>query len=128
MRISLTGDPVREVVLARKLLKGIGIRKTGIDFVSCPTCGRTRVDLPSIVQKIEMELAPVSDILDKKGKFLRLAVMGCAVNGPGEAKSADLGVACGIGEGLIIRHGEIIKKVPENDIVPELIKMIMEEI
>ena len=127
MRISLTGDPVREVELAKKLLKAVGIRKTGIDFVSCPTCGRTRVDLPSIVQKIETKLAPYSDILDKKGRFIRLAVMGCAVNGPGEARSADLGVACGEGEGLIIKHGEIVKKVPEEMIEQELINMIMEE-
>jgi len=123
MRVSLTGDPVREVILARKILKAVGARKGGIDFVSCPTCGRTKVNLPSIASEVEAKLAPLSEKLEKEGKSLRLAVMGCAVNGPGEAKSADLGVACGQGEGLIICHGEIVKKVPENIICEELIKL-----
>ena len=123
MRVSLTGDPVREVILAKKILKAVGVRKGGIDFVSCPTCGRTKVDLPSIAAEIETKLAPLSERLEKEGRSLRLAVMGCAVNGPGEAKSADLGVACGQGEGLIICRGEIIKKVPENIICDELIAL-----
>ena len=128
MRVSLTGDPLREVVLAKKILKAVGERKYGIDFVSCPTCGRTKVDLPSIAKEVERQLAPISEELEKKKKSLRVAVMGCAVNGPGEAKNADLGVACGQGEGLIISKGEILYKVPENEICKTLINMIREEI
>jgi len=124
MRVSLTGDPVREVLCAKKILKAVGIRKYGIDFVSCPTCGRTKVDLPTIAAEIERKLAPISDKLEKEKKSLRVAVMGCAVNGPGEAKNADIGVACGDGEGLIISKGEIIKKIPEANICDELIHMI----
>lgn len=124
IRISLTGDPVREVLLAKKLLKAIGIRKGGIDFVSCPTCGRTKVDLPKIAAEIEKELISVSKKLEAENRCLRVAVMGCAVNGPGEAKSADIGVACGKGEGLIISKGEIVKKVPESKIKEELLSQI----
>lgn len=126
MRVSLTGDPVREVILAKEILKACGIRKTGIDFVSCPTCGRTKVDLPSIASQVETALMPKSEELAKKGKFIRVAVMGCAVNGPGEGKSADYGVACGPGCGLLMKHGEIVKKVPEEAIVSELIQLIEE--
>ncbi len=128
MRVSLTGDPVREVILAKQILKGCGIRKSGIDFVSCPTCGRTEVDLPTIAERIEKALEPLSEELASKGRFVRVAVMGCAVNGPGEAKSADFGVACGKGEGLLIRKGEIIKKVGEDAIITELLNMINENI
>ena len=124
MRVSLTGDPVREVVLAKKILKAVGARKGGIDFVSCPTCGRTRVDLPSIAAEIEQKLAPVSERLEKEGRSLRVSVMGCAVNGPGEARNSDIGVACGKGEGLIIKKGEILRKVPEEAICTELIAEI----
>ena len=126
MRISLTGDPVREVILAKQILRACGIRKSGIDFVSCPTCGRTKVDLPSIAQQVEKELILLSNEFEKQGKFIRVAVMGCAVNGPGEGKSADYGVACGQGEGLLMKKGEIIKKVPESEIVQALIEMIKE--
>ncbi|MDO5441668.1 MAG: flavodoxin-dependent (E)-4-hydroxy-3-methylbut-2-enyl-diphosphate synthase [Bacillota bacterium] len=126
MRVSLTGDPVREVVLAKEILKACGIRKSGIDFVSCPTCGRTKVDLPSIASQVETALQPKSEELAKEGKFIRVAVMGCAVNGPGEGKSADYGVACGPGCGLLMKHGEIVKKVPEEAIVSELIQLIEE--
>lgn len=124
MRISLTGDPMREVVLAKNLLSATGIRKEGIDFVSCPTCGRTRVDLPSIASKIEEELKPLSQELAAEGHFLRVAVMGCEVNGPGEAKHADYGVACGKGVGLLMEHGNPLHTVPEEQIIPELIKLI----
>jgi (E)-4-hydroxy-3-methylbut-2-enyl-diphosphate synthase len=124
MRVSLTGDPVREVILAKQILKGCGIRKSGIDFVSCPTCGRTEVDLPTIAEKIEKALEARSEELAKDGRFIRVSVMGCAVNGPGEAKSADYGVACGKGEGLLIAHGEIVKKVPESEIIPGLLSLI----
>jgi len=124
IRVSLTGDPVREVVTAKQILCGIGLRKNGIDFVSCPTCGRTKVDLPVIAEKVEAALIPVSDRLASEGKFIRVAVMGCAVNGPGEARFADYGVACGLGEGLIFKKGEILKKVKENEIVNELLDCI----
>ena len=126
IRISLTGDPVREVVLAKKLLKAIGLNKGGIDFVSCPTCGRTKVDLPAIALKLEQDLKPVSERLEREGKTLRVAVMGCAVNGPGEARSADIGVACGKGEGLIIMKGEAVCKVREDQITGELLSRINE--
>lgn len=124
MRVSLTGDPVREVILAKQILSSCGIRKNGIDFVSCPTCGRTEVDLPSIASEVEKALEEKSKELEKKGKFIRVAVMGCAVNGPGEAKSADYGVACGPGVGLLIKKGEIVKKVPESEIAKALLDMI----
>ena len=124
MRVSLTGDPVREVVLAKKILKAVGVRRYGIDFVSCPTCGRTRVNLPEIAANIEQQLAPLSEQLEKECRSLRVSVMGCAVNGPGEARNSDIGVACGKGEGLIIKKGEILRKVPEADISAELINEI----
>ncbi len=127
MRISLTGDPVREVLLAKEVLAAVGVRKRGIDFVSCPTCGRTRVDLPSIARDVEARLSGLSDRLASEGRFLRVAVMGCEVNGPGEAAGADFGVACGKGVGLILDHGKIIKKVDEKDIADELIALISAE-
>ena len=126
MRISLTGDPVREVIMAKEILKACGIRKSGIDFVSCPTCGRTKVDLPSIAADVEARLKPLSEELEKQGRFIRVAVMGCAVNGPGEGRSADFGVACGESEGLLFKKGEIVKKVPESEIAGALIEMINE--
>jgi len=124
MRISLTGDPVREVVLAKQILSAAGLQRGGIDFVSCPTCGRTKVDLPPIAERIEKELQPLSKKLEEEGRTLHVAVMGCAVNGPGEARHADFGVACGKGEGLLFAKGEIIKKVPEDMIVSELMDLI----
>ncbi len=124
MRVSLTGDPVREVLLAKKILKAVGIKKGGIDFVSCPTCGRTEVDLQTMASNLEKQLKPISLELEKTGKSLRVAVMGCAVNGPGEASSADIGVACGKGEGLIFAKGKTLKKVPEAEIIDELLTLI----
>ncbi len=124
MRISLTGDPVREVVLARKLLEGTGVRRAGIDFISCPTCGRTRVDLASIASGIEEALQPLSALLAAKDTYIKVAVMGCEVNGPGEAREADFGVACGKGVGLLMAKGEPVRKVPEERIIPELIELI----
>ncbi|NCB41776.1 MAG: flavodoxin-dependent (E)-4-hydroxy-3-methylbut-2-enyl-diphosphate synthase [Clostridia bacterium] len=124
MRISLTGDPVEEVVLAKEILKATGERKVGIDFVSCPTCGRTKVNLAHIAEKIKSELEPLSLQLEKEGKFLRVAVMGCEVNGPGEAAHADVGVACGKEIGLIMEDGTPLKTVPESDIVKELASLI----
>ncbi len=113
IRVSLTGDPLEEIKSAKLILKTLGLRKGGIEVVSCPTCGRTQIDLISLANQVE---AMVADIpLD-----LKVAVMGCVVNGPGEAKEADIGIAGGIHEGLIIRHGEVYKKVPEEKLLEEL--------
>ena len=128
MRISLTGDPVQEVILARKILKACGVRRAGIDLVSCPTCGRTEVDLESLATKVKAGLEPLSERLEKEGRFLRVSVMGCVVNGPGEAKSSDYGVACGKGEGMLFKKGQVVRKVSEDKIVSGLIDMINAEI
>lgn len=117
IRVSLTADPVAEVAAGFDILKAVGIKKDCPQIVSCPTCGRTKIDLISLAEKIEEELAKVH-------KPIKVAVMGCAVNGPGEAKEADIGVAGGDGFGLIFKHGEILKKVPEDKIVEELLKEI----
>lgn len=117
IRVSLTADPVSEVAAGFDILKAVGIKKDCPQIVSCPTCGRTKIDLISLAEKVERELANVP-------KPIKVAVMGCAVNGPGEAKEADIGVAGGDGYGLIFKHGEILKKVPENEIVEELLKEI----
>ncbi|EOT27805.1 4-hydroxy-3-methylbut-2-en-1-yl diphosphate synthase [Eubacterium sp. 14-2] len=110
IRVSLTGDPLEEIKSAKIILRTLGLRKGGIEVVSCPTCGRTQIDLISLANQVENM---VSDIpLD-----LKVAVMGCVVNGPGEAREADIGIAGGIGEGLIIKHGEIIKKVKEEELL-----------
>lgn len=124
LRVSLTGDPVQEVVLAREILEAAGIRRTGIDLVSCPTCGRTRVDLPAIAGQIRDALDPLSKTLAARGEFMRVAVMGCEVNGPGEAANADVGVACGKDSGLILEKGKPVKTVPQSDIADELIRLI----
>ena len=113
IRVSLTGDPVEEIKSAKLILKTLGLRKGGIEVVSCPTCGRTKIDLIGLANKVEEMVADIP--LD-----IKVAVMGCVVNGPGEAREADLGIAGGIGEGLLIRKGEIIKKVPEKDLLPAL--------
>ena len=114
IRVSLTGAPVEEVYTAKRLLKTLGLRKGGIEVVSCPTCGRTQIDLISLANKVE---AMVNDIpLDD----VKVAVMGCVVNGPGEAKEADIGIAGGIGEGLLIKHGEVIRKMPEDQLLDAL--------
>lgn len=117
IRVSLTADPVAEVAAGFDILKAVGIKKDCPQIVSCPTCGRTKIDLISLAEKVERELTNVH-------KPIKVAVMGCAVNGPGEAKEADIGVAGGDGYGLIFKHGEILKKVPENEIVEELLKEI----
>lgn len=117
IRVSLTADPVSEVAAGFDILKAVGIKKDCPQIVSCPTCGRTKIDLISLAEKVEKELTNVH-------KPIKVAVMGCAVNGPGEAKEADIGVAGGDGYGLIFKHGEILKKVPENKIVEELLKEI----
>ena len=113
IRVSLTGDPVEEIKSAKLILRTLGLRKGGIEVVSCPTCGRTQIDLIGLANKVETMVAEFPfDI--------KVAVMGCVVNGPGEAKEADLGVAGGIGEGLIIKKGEIYKKVPEEQLLDAL--------
>lgn len=113
IRVSLTGDPVEEVKSAKLILKTLGLRKGGIEVVSCPTCGRTQIDLISLAGKVENMVADIP--LD-----IKVAVMGCVVNGPGEAKEADIGIAGGIGEGLLIKHGEIVKKLPEDELLEAL--------
>jgi (E)-4-hydroxy-3-methylbut-2-enyl-diphosphate synthase len=113
IRVSLTGDPVEEIRTAKLILKTLGLRKGGIEVVSCPTCGRTKIDLISLADKVEHMVA--SYPLD-----IKVAVMGCVVNGPGEAREADLGIAGGDGEGLLIKKGEIIRKVPENMLLSAL--------
>ena len=113
IRVSLTGDPVEEVVSAKLILKTLGLRNGGIEVVSCPTCGRTCIDLVSLANDVEKMVAGYD--LD-----IKVAVMGCAVNGPGEAKEADIGIAGGKGEGLLIKKGEIVKKVPENELLSVL--------
>ena len=114
IRVSLTGAPIEEVYTAKAILKTLGLRKGGIEVVSCPTCGRTQIDLISLANKVE---AMVSEIdLDD----VKVAVMGCVVNGPGEAKEADIGIAGGIGEGLLIKHGEVVKKLPEDELLNAL--------
>ncbi len=113
IRVSLTGDPVAEVRSARLILRTLGLRKGGIEVVSCPTCGRTQIDLISLAEHVE-EMVQGYDL------DIKVAVMGCAVNGPGEAKEADIGIAGGIGEGLLIKKGQIIKKVPEDQLLSVL--------
>ena len=117
IRVSLTGDPVEEVRTGREILKSIGYINEGIEFISCPTCGRTQINLISIVEEIEKRLSNCN-------KKIKVAIMGCVVNGPGEAREADIGIAGGKGEGLIFKKGVIIKKVKEEDLVEELIKEI----
>ena len=113
IRVSLTGNPVEEVKSAKLILRTLGLRKGGIEVVSCPTCGRTCIDLIGLAGQVE-------NMVQEYELDIKVAVMGCVVNGPGEAREADLGIAGGIGEGLLIRKGEIIKKVPEKDLLPAL--------
>lgn len=113
IRVSLTGDPVEEIKSAKLILRTLGLRKGGIEVVSCPTCGRTNIDLIGLANKVEDMVADIP--LD-----LKVAVMGCVVNGPGEAKEADIGIAGGKGEGLLIKKGEIVRKVPEDELLEAL--------
>lgn len=119
IRVSLSADPVEEVSAARDILKALGIRRDGPNLISCPTCGRTRIDLIRLAQEVEQRLEHVQ-------KPLTVAVMGCVVNGPGEAASADVGIAGGDGVGLLFRKGEIVKKVPQDQLVDELFSLIDE--
>ncbi len=113
IRVSLTGDPLEEIKSAKLILRTLGLRQGGIEVVSCPTCGRTQIDLISLANQVENMVADIP-------LNIKVAVMGCVVNGPGEAKEADIGIAGGINEGLIIKKGEIIKKVPEDKLISEL--------
>lgn len=123
MRVSLTGDPVEEVLFAKEILKALGMRESAINLVSCPTCGRTRVNLEAIAGEVERRLIPLEEALKSKGlPAITVAVMGCEVNGPGEAKHADLGIACGKGKGALIRKGEIVRTVPEEELADTLIR------
>ena len=114
IRVSLTGDPIEEIKSAKLILRTLGLRKGGIEVVSCPTCGRTQIDLIGLANKVENLVEEFSDL------NIKVAVMGCVVNGPGEAKEADLGVAGGIGEGLLIKHGEVVRKMPEGELLDAL--------
>ena len=113
IRVSLTGDPLEEIKSAKCILKTLGLRKGGVEVVSCPTCGRTQIDLISLANQVE-------DMVQDIPLNIKVAVMGCVVNGPGEAKEADIGIAGGKGEGLLIKKGEIIRKVPENELLSAL--------
>lgn len=117
IRVSLTGDPVEEIKVGKQILRSLGYYNEGIEFISCPTCGRTKVDLIRLAHEAEERLAYCN-------KNLKIAIMGCAVNGPGEAREADLGIAAGNGEGLIFKKGQIIKKVKEENLIDELINEI----
>jgi len=121
MRVSLTGDPVDEVRVAWDILKCLGLRKRGINFVSCPTCGRCQVDLIPVAEEVEKALSS----LDNE---VTVAVMGCAVNGPGEAREADFGIAGGRGEGLLFKNGEIVRKVPEGELAKALIDEVLKSV
>lgn len=113
IRVSLTGDPVEEISCARLVLKTLGLRKGGVEVVSCPTCGRTSIDLIDLANKVE-------NLVSKYEMDIKVAVMGCVVNGPGEAKEADIGIAGGIGEGLLIKKGEIVRRIPEKELLLRL--------
>ncbi len=119
IRVSLTGDPVNEVIVAKEILKDLGLRREGVEIISCPTCGRTKIDLEKMVNEVESGLAEV-----RPKRPLTVAVMGCEVNGPGEAKEADYGIAGGKGQGLLFRDGEIIGKYKEDQIVSVLVEEI----
>ncbi len=114
IRVTLTADPVEEIYAAKKILKAAGLRKQGVNLIACPTCGRTRIDLIPMAEEVERRLADCE-------KDITVAVMGCAVNGPGEAAAADIGIAGGKGEGLLFRKGEILRKVPEGEAVAALL-------
>lgn len=117
IRVSLTSDPIEEIKVAKEMLQALGLRKQGMQFVSCPTCGRTEINLIKIAEEVEKRL-------ENCNKNIKVAVMGCVVNGPGEAREADIGIAGGHGVGLIFKKGQIIKKVKEEDLVEELLKEI----
>lgn len=113
----LTSDPVEEIKVGREILKSLNLLTDGIEIISCPTCARTNIDLLSLVEKAEKQLSPIK-------KNLKIALMGCAVNGPGEAREADIGIAGGIGEAILFKKGVIVKKISEENLLDELVKEI----
>ncbi len=119
LRVTLTADPVEEIYAAKDILKAVGLRKDGPDLIACPTCGRTKIDLIPLAQAVEERLRSVD-------KPITVAVMGCVVNGPGEASAADVGIAGGNGFGILFRHGQVLKKVPQEDLLEELMQLIDE--
>lgn len=119
LRVTLTADPVEEIYAAKDILKAVGLRKDGPDLIACPTCGRTKIDLIPLAQAVEARLRTVD-------KPITVAVMGCVVNGPGEASAADVGIAGGNGFGILFRHGQVLKKVPQEDLLEELMQLIDE--
>lgn len=121
IRVSLTADPVSEIFVAKDILKAVGLNNSGVTVISCPTCGRCCIDLIEIAHEVEQKVANIE-------QKLTVAVMGCVVNGPGEAREADFGLAGGKGEGIIFKKGEIVKKVPQNELVSQLISLIFDEI
>ena len=128
MRVSLTDDPVNEVLFAKRILETVGMRKKAIEIVSCPTCGRTEIDLIGLANEAERRLEAVAQKRSLAGmRPLKVAVMGCAVNGPGESREADYGIAGGKGEGLVFSHGEIIEKTTEDRLIDRLIEIIEQE-
>ncbi|MEO2153099.1 MAG: flavodoxin-dependent (E)-4-hydroxy-3-methylbut-2-enyl-diphosphate synthase [Aquificae bacterium] len=121
LRVSLTGDPVEEIEVAYQILGSLGLRKRGVEIISCPTCGRIEVDLPKVVKEVKEKLKGVK-------KPLKVAIMGCVVNGPGEAKEADIGLACGKGRALLFRKGVVIKTVKEEEMVQTLLEEVFKEV
>ena len=119
LRVTLTADPVEEIVAAKDILKAVGLRKDGPDLIACPTCGRTKIDLIPLAKAVEERLQEIQ-------KPITVAVMGCVVNGPGEASAADVGIAGGNGFGILFRHGEVVKKVPQEALLDELMALIHE--
>lgn len=117
IRVSLTGDPIEELKVGKEILKALGHRNEGIEFISCPTCGRTQIDLIKLANEVESRLSFIN-------KNIKIAIMGCIVNGPGEAREADIGIAGGKGEGLIFKKGKVLRKVKEEDLIDELIKEV----
>ena len=117
LRVSLTGDPVEEIKVGKEILKSLGLLQEGVDIISCPTCGRCGIDLVGIANRVEEKLVTCR-------KSIKVAIMGCAVNGPGEAKEADIGIAGGKGEALLFKKGEIIRKIPQDQVVEQLLEEI----
>lgn len=124
IRVSLTGDPVKEVLVGKEILRSLGLYSRGIEVVSCPTCGRTQIDLIALAEQVSEMVLQYEDFFDSPFK---IAVMGCVVNGPGEAAEADLGIAGGKGEGLLFRHGQVLKKVPEDQLLAALREELEQE-
>ena len=116
-RVTLTADPVEEIFAAKKILKAVGLRREGPELIACPTCGRTKIDLIPMARRVE-------DLLRQVDKPITVAVMGCVVNGPGEARHADVGIAGGQGEGVLFQKGQVVARVPEDRLVDELMKLI----